>query len=220
VSELDRFLEPTTFVDAHHPSIVACVESLKLQDAPPAEKARRIFRFVRDEIRYEFMAKLTREEYVASNVLADGKGFCVQKAVLLAALARSAGVPAALVLCDMKDHTLSAKLVSAIGTNVMHHHGLSALHLAGTWVRVDASLTPAVLEKKRTPTVLFDGEHDALLSPVTDAGAPHVDYVTIHGSYDDLPFEQMIAAFADAYRHADLGRLAEMGISRVRGSRP
>ena len=211
----ERFLAETTFIDKSHPSIVACVASLDLDGLPAAEKARRIFRFVRDEIRYEFMAKFTRAEYVASNVLSEGKGFCVQKAVLLAALARRAGVPTALVLCDMRDHTLSPKLVAAIGTNVMHHHGLSALHLEGEWLRVDASLTPAVLEKKRTPVVTFDGEHDALLSPTTLEGTPHVDYLVFHGTYDDLPFEPMIAAFASAYRDADLGKLVEMGLKRA-----
>lgn len=215
MTELDPFLAPTSFVDSNHPAIVACVESLDLRAVPVEEKARRLFRFVRDEIRYEFMAKLTREEYVASTVLAEGKGFCVQKAVLFAALARNAGIPTAIVLSDMKDFTLSERVVSAIGTNVMHHHGLTDLHLRDRWVRVDASLTSVVLEKKRTPAVNFEGEHDALLSPVTSDGQPHVEYLRIHGRYADLPFEQTIAAYAEAYRFADLSKLAELKRDRA-----
>ena len=54
----------------------------------------KLFYAVRDGIRYDPYRMSTRQEdYTASRVLAAGEGFCVQKAVLLAALSRAVGVP-------------------------------------------------------------------------------------------------------------------------------
>ncbi len=126
---VDACLAPTHYVDAAHPAVGECVARLGLRDGAPAARAAALFRFVRDEVRYEFMAKVTPEEYLASTVLRDGRGFCVQKAVLLCAPARAARIPCALVLRDLVDHSLSPRIARALGTNVMFHHGLNALHV-------------------------------------------------------------------------------------------
>jgi transglutaminase-like putative cysteine protease len=99
-------LEPTEFIDSDSASVAALAQRVR-GDGPPTQKAVRLFEHVRDEIQYEFRAKHTKDEFRASRVLADGKGFCVQKAVLLCALLRAARIPSALVLCDLKDYTLS-----------------------------------------------------------------------------------------------------------------
>lgn len=208
---LDTCLAPTDFVDSMDPSIVAMVEELRVAARRPAERAAALFRFVRDDIRYEFMAKLSMEEYRASYVLRERRGFCVQKAVLLCALSRAAGVPCALVLSDLVDHSLSPKIASALGTNVMFHHGLNAFHVDGRWLKADASLSPDVTSRKGYRLVDFDGTADALLPATTLAGTPHATYARFHGTYADLPFEQMLTAFLEAYRHANVEALAELG---------
>ena len=208
----ENCLQPTDFIDAANPAIIACVAALGIDTLPPPERARILFEFVRDEIRYEFMAKLGKDEYVASRILADGKGFCVQKAILLCALGRAAGIPTALELSDLRDHTLPAKIVSAVGTNIMYHHGLNAFHLSGRWIKADASLSADLVTKKGYRLVEFDGTADALQSATTQAGAPHAEYIRYHGLYADLPFEQMMQTFIQAYARADIAALTEMGL--------
>ena len=208
---VDACLAPTHYVDAAHPAVGECVARLGLRDGAPAARAAALFRFVRDEVRYEFMAKMTPEEYLASTVLRDGRGFCVQKAVLLCALARAARIPCALVLSDLVDHSLSPRIARALGTNVMFHHGLNALHVEGRWLLVDASLSPDVTARKGYRVVEFDGTADAVLPETTLAGAPHATYARFHGAYAELPFDQMLAAFAAAYQYADRAALAQLG---------
>ncbi len=207
-----EFLEPTPFVEASHPAIVARVRELGVDALSPRERAARLFEHVRSDVRYEFMAKFQRDEYVASNILANNQGFCVQKAVLLAALARAAGVPTAIVLCDMRDHALPERLVRTIGTDVMHHHGLNAFYLDDRWVTVDASLDPRFLEKKRYPRVPFDGTADAFLPAQTIDGGRAAEYLTFHGRFAELPFEQTTQAFIAGYQKADLAALVAMGL--------
>ena len=130
-TETSACLTSTPFIDVNHPLIVSTVQRLGVADMFPLARAAALFRFVRDEIQYDFMAKLAPADYVASHILRVGRGFCVQKAVLLAALSRAAGVPAALVLPDQCDHSLSPKIRVALGTNVMHHHGMVDFYLGG-----------------------------------------------------------------------------------------
>jgi hypothetical protein len=205
---VEACLRATPFIDAGHPSITGLVDGLGVRELPPVDRARMLFEYVKREVRYEFSAKLVADEYVASNVLAQGRGFCVQKAVLLAALGRAAGIPTALVLSDMRDHTLPRWVAEALTTDVMHHHGLDAFYLDGQWWKVDASLSPDVTERKGYRDVAFAGNGDALLPETTLAGAPHAEYLTFHGAYDDLPFAQMLEAFGRAYANADVQKLS------------
>ena len=209
--EPERCLSATPFVDCDSPEIQARSAEICQGLATPRDKAVQLFQHVRDEIRYEFRAKLTREEYVASRVLNDGKGFCVQKAVLLCALARSARIPAAIVLCDLRDQSLSKRITLAMGTNTMYHHGLSALFLDGRWILADASLSPDVVSRKGYRIVDFDGTKDALHSATRLDGSPHAEYIRFHGLNVELPFDEMLRAFMTAYAGADLEALAKLG---------
>ncbi|MBN1344268.1 MAG: transglutaminase family protein [Phycisphaerae bacterium] len=214
----ERDLDPgsclgsTRFIDSEHPRIQETIRRLELKALSPRERARRLFTFVRDDIAYEFAIRFTPEQYVASYVLQDGKGFCVRKAVLLCALGRAAEIPTALVLSDLRDFTLSTDVKAALHTDVMYHHGLSALHVNGTWLLADASLTPELNRRKGYRLVEFDGARDALLPDTTLNGSPHVQYVAFHGLYADLPYDQMMQAFQRGYANADRSKIPKLGL--------
>jgi len=209
--EVEACLAPTETIDSRHPSIVACAMYLGLPGLSPRERATRIFEFVRDKIDYVFMPSLEHREYVASRVLQAGRGFCVQKAILLCALGRAAEIPTALVLSDLHDATLPAGLANALGTRTLNHHGLNALELDGRWLLADASLPRALCERRGHRTVRFDGSADALIAPTDLAGKPHAVYERIHGAYADFPWEQMLRAFWAAYGNADRSALERLG---------
>jgi len=203
-------LEPTGFADADHPAIVEALDALGIDGAPPRERAAAVFAFVRDAVSYEFMAKFTRQEYVASHVLARRRGFCVQKSMLACALGRAAGVPTALVLSDMRDHTFPARMVRALGTDVMHQHGLNAYHLDGRWLLADGVFSPDLVARRAYRPVHFDGTADALLAPTTLSGRPHIEYTAFHGIHADLPFDELMDGFRRGYTSVDIPALLEL----------
>lgn len=207
----ERCLGATPFIESAAPAIRVgargCVRGAMTEPA----RAAALFRFVRDEIAYEFLARLHSDDYRATRVLAERRGFCVRKAVLLCALGRAAGIPTALALCDLRDGTLPERLVRALGTDTMFHHGLNAFYLEGRWLLADASLSPDVVRRRRYRPVDFDGAGDALSARTTLDGAPHAEYLQFHGLFDDLPFEQTIGALKHGYRNADVGALAALG---------
>ena len=207
--DLESCLGSTAFINSDHPSIRARVDDLDLRTRPLWERAVRVFEFVRDQIEYEFRAKLNPEEYVASYTLGVGKGFCTQKAVLLCALGRAAGIPTALVLADLRDRSLPERIVRAMRTDVLEYHGIVAFHLDGQWLLADATLSPEVVKRKHYRSVTFDGRQDALLPSTTLTGAPHVEYVRFHGAFADLPFKRMQRVFIERFKDMDLEALAK-----------
>lgn len=205
-------LAPTSFIDVHSTPIVEVARSLAT-GASPAERATAIFRFVRDQLEYRFQACMNREDYVASTILGQAGGFCVQKAIVAAALGRAAGIPTALVLSDLRDRSLPPHVTAALGTDIMFHHGLTAFHLEGVWRIADASLSPRLVNRKRYRAVELGGDGDAVQSSTTLDGEPHAEYLRIHGLYADLPFDQMLTAFRAGYARADASLLAGMGLA-------
>ena len=211
----EQCLGPTRFLDCEHASIRRVVAELELAHLAPEARAAALFGFVRDEIIYEFMAKTAAAAYIASRILAAGKGYCVQKAVLLAALGRAAGIPAALVLTDVRDHTLGGRLVEGMGTDILYGHGLTAFHLRGRWVCADASLSIDLVQRKGYRPVQFDGSTDALLPAEAIDGRPHVSYIAFRGLYADLPLAEMLRAFDEGYRGGDERVLEEIGVRPI-----
>lgn len=200
-------LGPTFFINSDHASVVECLAKLDVGKLSAREKAVRIFEFVRDKIEYEFRAKLEREKYVASGILRDRRGFCVQKAVVQCALGRAAGIPTALVMVSLRDHTLPRRIVEAMRTDTLNYHGLGAFYLEGRWLRADATLSPALVKRKGYRLVEFDGREEAIFSPTTLAGKPHGEYVRWIGAYADLPIDDMLADFHRFWQTADMEAL-------------
>ena len=204
-------LAPAETIDSDAPEIVSAVESLDLGDASPAERAVAIFNHVRDSIEYEFAIRNTPREYKASFTIQDGRGFCVRKAIVVAAMCRAAGIPSVIILSNMRDKSLSPRIIDMLGTDVMHNHGLAGVFLDGQWLKLDASLSPELVAKKRYRLVEFDGKSDALQSDTTLTGSPHMEYVAYHGTYTDLPYKQMMRGFDEGYANADKDQLVKMG---------
>jgi len=153
-------------------------------------KARVLFYFVRDWIHYNVYMISTRfEDFVASTVLARRKGYCVQKAVLLAALARVASIPSRLIFARIKNHKAPWELIAQTGLDVFPSHGYTQLFLGGKWINVTPAFDRELCEKSGVPAVEFDGIHDASLAANDLSGNPYIEYIEKYEPQADLPFE-------------------------------
>lgn len=156
------------------------------------EKARRIFYFVRDEIRYNvYSPRSVDSDFKASHVLTKGEGYCVQKAVLLVALARAASIPARLRFAEIRIHHTARSLAEKRGSNVFPCHGLTDLYVSGQWVRATPTYDLEYCKKAGIAPVEFDGLSDALLPLSTLDGKPNVEYIQDRGFFEDLPLNQI-----------------------------
>ena len=190
MDNFELYLKPTETIDSEHETIQRLEEKLTRDCTSEEERAIKLFYFVRDSIRYNiYMVSVYAEDFIASTVLARGKGYCVQKAVLLTALGRAAGIPSRLVFAKIKNYRLPAHLMERMGTNILPRHGYNQFFLKGKWTSAAATFDRELCEKNKFRTVEFDGIHDAVL-PRTDLnGNPHIEYLEEYGTQADLPLE-------------------------------
>jgi transglutaminase-like putative cysteine protease len=197
---LDAYLRPTPCVESDAPAVRAFVGRVSADAATPRARAVRLFYAVRDEIRYDpYGVVLTREGLRATAVLERGAGFCVAKAVVLAAAARAVGIPARLGFADVRNHLTTERLRAQMGTDVFAFHGFTELHLAGRWVKATPTFNQSLCDRFGVRALEFDGEHDSLLHPFDTAGQRHMEYIRDRGTSADVPIDEMRAAFAEHY---------------------
>ena len=157
------------------------------------------------EIRYDpYDVPTEPDRYRASALLAAGRGYCVQKAVLLSAVARAAGIPARVGFADVRNHLQSERLRAVMGTDLFYWHGYSALFVGGRWLKASPAFNVELCERFGVPPLEFDGVHDALLHPFAADGSKYMEYLNDHGVFRDLPLETLLAAYRDAYGAGEL----------------
>lgn len=189
-----KYLEPTPIIDADHEAVRKTALEVTAGKQDAVEKAKALFYFVRDRIRYNVhVPRFAPGDFRAGVTLARGEGFCIQKAVLLAALSRAAGIPARLGFAVIRNHLLPEKIASIVKNNEIPDHGYAELYLGGRWVKATPAFDIRTCEDNGFCPVEFDGAADAKFHPTNREGVPHIEYVTYRGTYADLPFEEIAA---------------------------
>jgi transglutaminase-like putative cysteine protease len=170
------------------------------------EKAVRLYYAVRDGLRYDpYACALEPQAYLAGRIARMTTGFCVQKAILLTAACRAEGIPSRLGFADVRNHLASPRLLERMGTDIFVFHGFSEIFIEGRWLKVTPTFNRELCERFSVKPLEFDGSGDALFHDFDAHGRRHMEYIRYHGVFLDLPFERMVAAFAEAYPHFGLG---------------
>lgn len=192
-------LRSTPVVAADAPAVAAFAREAAGGGRDERERAVLLYRAVRDRIRYDpYSLALTPRGLSAETTLARGRGWCVAKAVLLAAGGRALGIPARLGFADVRNHLATERLRERMGTDVFYWHGYALLRLEGRWVKATPAFNVELCERFGIPPLDFDGRADALLHPFDREGRRHMEYLRERGEYDDVP----IAAIAETFRRA------------------
>ncbi len=196
-----QHLAPTPFIDSDNPAVRAFASRAVDGAGDDRERIARLFAAVRDAIRYDpYTATDDRDDYVASNVLGHGAAYCIPKAVLLAAGARSLGIPARLGFADVRNHLQSERLRELMGgTDVFVYHGYTELNVNGAWRKATPAFNASLCARFGVPPLEFDGSADAVLHPYTGDGSRHMEYVRERGSFTDLPLNTIVDAFNEVY---------------------
>jgi len=192
---IEKFVAPTPYIDSDALEVrdksLSLVQGLTTRRA----KAVAIFYAVRDGIRYTIYGKRSLPEHFrASFVLSAGEGYCVQKAILLVAMARAASIPARLRFAAIRNHLMPPELLEKRGTNFFAYHGYTDLYLEGSWVKATPTFDRVCCRNAGLRPVEFDGEHDAMLPSETLDGRRHIEYVEDRGLFEDVPFDEIMAA--------------------------
>ncbi|HIE17502.1 MAG TPA: transglutaminase domain-containing protein [Dehalococcoidia bacterium] len=199
-NEIKRWLNATPTFDCNTKAIKEKVKSLTQGQPEVANKAESLFYFVRDEIKFlPYLPPDVPDSYQASRILKARGGMCIQKAALLVALARAAGIPARIHFVDIRNHRAPDSITKFLGTNLFPYHGFDELYIDHKWVKVAPTFELKVCRENHLFPVEFDGRHDALLPSQDLDGNPHIEYLRDHGYYEDVPLDEIYEAWATAY---------------------
>jgi transglutaminase-like putative cysteine protease len=128
--EVQQYLKPGVYVNSDHADIIAKVKELVGDEKDAIKKAKILYEFVRDDIKEGYIGSMK-----ASDVLAKGEGVCHEKASLLTALARAAGIPAyyGFTVVEIKNWKDEKGNVS----DIKFLHGATGLYLKNKWILYD-----------------------------------------------------------------------------------
>lgn len=197
---MEKYLLPTSFLDSDHPDIVNLVNRLTEPNDSDREKAKKIFYFVRDSIHYDMYAvSNVGDDYKASSILKQGRGYCVQKAIILAAMGRAVGIPSRLVLVAIRNHKAPADALEIMKTDIFFPHMYNQFYINSTWINVAATFDRDICERINVPWVEFDGVSDALLPSYGNDGKPYIEYLDRYGDFDDFPFQLVLEKLPHYY---------------------
>ncbi|WP_409180388.1 transglutaminase-like domain-containing protein [Amycolatopsis sp. VS8301801F10] len=200
--EPDRLTRPTEFLDYESPTVRTFVENaLSGKDAKTdTDKAIALYYAVRDGIRYEvYGADLSRSGLKASSVIEAGFGFCVHKSIVYAAAVRSVGIPSRIVYGDVRNHLASERLRQLVGGDVFRYHSLASVHLDGKWVKATPVFNKLLCRLYKIAPLEFDGRSDSLYHPYDELGRRHMEFLRMHGDFDDVPYDQVVDGIRQAH---------------------
>ena len=200
-------------IDSDHKKIVQhAMDLVNNLGEDPIEKAIKHFYAVRDGIWYDPYSPFHwPEHYRASNVLKNGRGYCVPKASLLCALGRACGIPSRVGFADVRNHLSTKQLIEFFGCDLFVYHGFVEFHLDEKWVKATPAFNIELCKKHNVAPLEFNGHEDSLFHEYNQEKKLFMEYVTYHGTYEDVPLETILRAWEKVYGKARLdGWIAEL----------
>ncbi|MDY0043313.1 MAG: transglutaminase family protein [Syntrophales bacterium] len=197
---LKKYLCPTSAIDCDTPSVIDFAHKSVVGAKDKKLSAVKLFYAVRDGIRYNpYGVDPTRNFFTASKVLAKGEGFCVEKALLLAAAARVLEIPSRLGFADIRNHQIPEKMRAQMKTDIFAFHGYTELFLDGKWTKATPAFDLPLCERQEIYPVEFDGTKDAVFENYDKKGRLHIEYIRYYGVFEDVPQEKIIEGFREYY---------------------
>jgi len=196
-----NYLSPTYFIDSDAPEVIAFTSNYAGDKETSLEKGIALFYAVRDKIRYDpYRIDLEKKEsFKASVIISRGYGYCVAKAIALAAVARASGIPSRLGFADVRNHLSTERLRRLMKTDTFIFHGYTELFLEGRWVKATPTFNLSLCDKFGVNPLEFDGRKDSLFHPYDKEGKRHMEYVKDHGPFPDVPYERIVTYFREYY---------------------
>lgn len=199
---MDEFLKPTEFLDSDNPTVVRFAEENTDGAGTDREKSVALYYAVRDGFHYDpYLLDLRRQGLKASTLLTKSRGYCVEKAVLLAAAARAVGVPSRLSFYIVRNHIATERLERLLKKNYLVFHGAAEVFFDGDWRKATPAFNKKLCDFLGVEPLEFDGTRDSIFQEFDPAGNKFMEYTHDYGAFADLPYELYLAELGKHYAH-------------------
>lgn len=200
MADHNKYLAPTRYLDWDRGTVLSVTRSRIAGIDSVPERAAAIFTFVRDAVRYNpYINFLDERVYVSSTIIRTESTFCAPKAILLASMARAAGIPARIRFADIRNHLMPDKMKELLKTDIIYGHGFTEMHIDGRWIKATPAYDRALCEAQGYVLTEFNGIDDAVFPGHTLAGKKHIEYLSYSDPFDDFPYEWMTSYYLEKY---------------------
>jgi len=196
---LELYLAAGEFIDSGDREVRTFAQKTTAGAADAVSRAVKLYYAVREILYDPYRAGEDRSYFRASDCLRAKRGFCIPKAALLAAAARSVGIPARVGYADVRNHLSTQKLIDLIGGDLFIWHGFTELYVEGRWVKATPAFNLSLCQRFGVVPLEFDGRHDSLFHEYDQGSRRHMEYVRQRGHYPDVPYDTIIADFKKMY---------------------
>jgi transglutaminase-like putative cysteine protease len=194
------YLTPTQIIDSDHPTIQEYAMRTVGSSLDPVDRAIKLFRAVRDDIRYDpYSPFYLPEHYRASWVFQRGRSFCVPKASLLCALGRVCGIPSRIGFATVRNHLATRQLLDFMGSDLFVYHGFVEFYLERKWVKATPAFNRELCWRHGVDPLEFNGREDALFQAFNSRNEKFMDYLEYTGTYADIPVSAIVEGWETAY---------------------
>lgn len=199
---MPEYLQPTGFLDFDKQIVRDFAEKNTVGAKSETEKAVKLYYAVRDGFQYNpYLLDLRREGLTASNLLTRNRGYCVEKAILLAASARAVGVPSRLSFYIVRNHIATEKLEQALKKNYLVFHGAAEVFLEGHWLKTTPAFNASLCKYLGVEPLEFDGKSDSIFQEYDKRGNVLMSYLHDYGFFADLPYQLYLQELKKHYPH-------------------
>lgn len=199
---MEEFLAPAYYIDSNHPKIKETAIAWTKGIIEHKEKAITLFTKVRDHYYYTpYLLDLRKEAMKASHILTKSTGYCIEKALLLAALLRAVDIPSRVHFGDVSNHIATDRITIILKTNKLAFHACTEIYLDHKWVKATPAFNAELCHKLGVDVLDFDGEHDAIFQAYDQNNNLFMEYVHEYGAFTDLPYELYLQQLNINYPH-------------------
>lgn len=201
IPDMTQYCEASATVDSDNPAVIEFARRNIGSSLDPKGQAISLYYAVRDGIRYDpYTLDLSINGLKASTTLSVLRGWCVSKAIVLAACCRVMKIPARLGFADVRNHLTTARMRSIMKTDVFYWHGYTSIFLDGQWVKATPAFNIELCEKFRLRPLEFNGMTDSIYHPFDLEGNMHMEYLQYRGEFADVPLNDMMDTFRREYQ--------------------
>ncbi len=199
---MEQYLKPTEFLDSDNAAVRDYAERRAGNAETDIERAVNLYYAVRDDFQYDpYVLDLRRDAMKASALLAKTRGYCITKALLLAASARSVGIPSRLSFYIVRNHIATERLAQALEKDYLVFHGAAEMFLDGKWVKATPAFNKRLCDFLGVDPIEFDGRSDAIFQEYDRTGNVFMEYLHDYGAFEDMPYDMFLDELDKHYPH-------------------
>ena len=199
---MNKYLRPTEFLDHDQRSVAEFALRYTARATTQREMAVALYYAVRDGFQYDpYYLDLRPVGLKASTLLTRSRGYCIEKAVLLAAAARAVGISSRLSFYIVKNHIATGRLEKALKKDYLVFHGAAEMLLDGEWRKATPAFNRQLCSVLGVAPLDFDGTRDSIFQEFDPSGGRFMEYLHEYGAFDDMPYELYLSELRKHYPH-------------------